>query len=65
MIFVLLAVLRIRILIRIHRIHMFLGLLDSVVDPDPEPDPYWIRIQSGLWLRIRIRNPDPDPGGQK
>ena len=38
------AVLRIRIPVRIHRIHMFLGLLDPDPDPlvrgmDPDPDP--------------------------
>ena len=38
------AVLRIRIRIRIHRIHMFLGLLDPDpqvrgMDPDPALDP--------------------------
>jgi hypothetical protein len=48
------AVLRIRIRIRIHRIHMFLGLLDPDplvrgMDPDPDPaldpdlDPYIIK----------------------
>jgi hypothetical protein len=41
---VLTAVLRIRIQIRIHRIHVFLGLLDPDPDPlvrgmDPDPDP--------------------------
>jgi hypothetical protein len=45
-------VLRIRIRIRIHRIHMFLGLLDPDLDPlvrgmDPDPDP--------------TLDPDPDP----
>jgi hypothetical protein len=39
---VLTAVLR----IRIHQIHMFLGLLD----PDPDPDPL-----------VRGMDPDPDP----
>jgi hypothetical protein len=39
-----LPVFRIRIQIRIHRIHMFLGLLDPDLDPlvrgmDPDPDP--------------------------
>ncbi len=40
----LLAVLRIRIRIRIHRIHMFLGLLDDplVRGMDPDPDPFII-----------------------
>jgi hypothetical protein len=38
------AVLRIRIHTLIHRIHMFLGLLDPDplvrgMDPDPDPDP--------------------------
>jgi hypothetical protein len=40
------AVLRIRI--RIHQIHMFLGLLDTYPDPlvrgmDPDPDPFIIK----------------------
>jgi hypothetical protein len=34
--------------LRIHRIHMFLGLLDP--DPDPDPDPL-----------VRGMDPDPDP----
>jgi hypothetical protein len=42
------AVLRIRISIRIHRIHMFLGLLDPDplvrgMDPDPDLDPSIIK----------------------
>jgi hypothetical protein len=42
--YALLTVLRIRIRIRIHRIHMLLGLLDPDLDPlvrgmDPDPDP--------------------------
>ncbi len=47
---VLYAVLRIRNRIRIHRIHMFLGLLDPdplVTGMDPDPDP--------------ALDPDPDP----
>jgi hypothetical protein len=44
----LLPVLRIRIQILIHRIHMFLGLLDPDPDPlvrgiDPDPDPSIIK----------------------
>jgi hypothetical protein len=53
---VLTAVLRIRIRmwIRIHRIHVFLGLLDPDPDPlvrgmDPDPDPL-----------VRGMDPDPD-----
>ncbi len=39
---------RIRIQIRIHRIHVFLGLLDPDplvrgIDPDPDLDPYNIK----------------------
>jgi hypothetical protein len=47
---VLTAVLRIRIWIRIYRIHVFLGLLD----PDPDPDPL-----------VRGTDPDPSNIKQK
>ncbi len=63
--------------IRIHRIHMFLGLPDPDplfrgMDPDPalDPDPSiqgfgsgsaWIRINLSYWIRIRIRIQIADP----